>query len=61
MLKEGKTVSADELKEFLANRFAKFWVPDQYAFIEAIPKTSVGKILKSALRDKYTREHTTSG
>jgi len=61
VLKEGKTVSADELKEFLANRFAKFWVPDQYAFIEAIPKTSVGKILKSALRDKYTREHTTSG
>ena len=57
VLKQGKTVSIDELREFLAGKFAKFWIPDNYAFIEAIPKTSVGKFLKSALREKYEKEH----
>ena len=56
VLKEGKTVSFEELKEFLSDKFAKLWIPDGYAFVSAIPKTSVGKILKSALRDQYARE-----
>ena len=55
--KAGEAISPDELKEFLGNRFAKFWLPDGFAIIEAIPKTSVGKFLKSALREKYLREH----
>ena len=55
--KEGKTVSSDELSKFLHGRFAKFWIPDGYEFVTAIPKSSVGKLLKSALRDKYLREH----
>ncbi len=54
--KEGKSVSPDELKEFLTGRFAKFWIPDGYAIIAAIPKTSVGKFLKSALREKYNHD-----
>jgi fatty-acyl-CoA synthase len=57
VLKEGKTVSAGELRKFLSDRFARFWIPDGYAMIDAIPKTSVGKFLKSALRDKYHQEH----
>ncbi len=56
VLKEGKTVSFDELKEFLSDKFAKFWIPEGYAVVAAIPKTSVGKFLKSALRDLYGRE-----
>jgi fatty-acyl-CoA synthase len=56
VLKEGKAVSPDQLKEHLLGRFAKFWVPDGYLFIDAIPKTSVGKFLKSALREKYEKE-----
>ena len=55
--KNGKAISADELREFLADKFAKFWIPDEYAIIEAIPKTSVGKFLKSALREKYEKDH----
>jgi fatty-acyl-CoA synthase len=51
--KEGKTVSAEELKAFLAGKFAKFWIPEGYAFVNTIPKTSVGKFLKSALREKH--------
>lgn len=57
VLKEQVSVSFDELSEFLAGRFAKFWIPERFAFIEQIPKTSVGKFLKSALRDKYDREY----
>ena len=56
VLKEGKTVSPDELNRFLASKFAKFWIPDGYSFIDAIPKTSVGKFLKSALRNRYNKE-----
>jgi fatty-acyl-CoA synthase len=55
--KEGKTASVDELREFLSGKFSKFWIPERYAFIDAIPKTSVGKFLKSALREKYEKEH----
>ena len=55
--KEGKAISPGELKEFLAGRFAKFCIPEGYAVIDAIPKTSVGKFLKSALRDRYAQEH----
>jgi fatty-acyl-CoA synthase len=57
VLKEGKNFSPAELNEFLAARFAKFWVPEGYDVIDAIPKTSVGKFLKSALREKYLKEH----
>ena len=54
--KDGEKISFDELKEFLAERFAKFWIPDDYAIIDAIPKSSVGKFLKSALREMYNTE-----
>jgi len=57
VLKGGKNVSPDELNNFLAPSFAKFWIPDGYAFIDAIPKTAVGNFLKSALRERYHAEH----
>jgi fatty-acyl-CoA synthase len=53
VLKENKTVSPDELKEFLSDKVAKFWIPEGYAIVSSIPKTSVGKFLKSALRDQH--------
>jgi len=56
VLKEGKIISPGELNEFLATRFAKFWIPEGYHVIDAIPKTSVGKFLKSALREKFLKE-----
>jgi fatty-acyl-CoA synthase len=56
VVKEGCVVKANELREHLSGKFAKFWIPDGYAFIPAIPKTSVGKFLKSALREKFLTE-----
>jgi fatty-acyl-CoA synthase len=53
VLKEGRDVSIEELKEYLAEKFVKFWIPDGFAIVPSIPKTSVGKFLKSALREKH--------
>lgn len=55
--KDGNTISPGELKTFLEEKFAKFWIPEGFAVIDAIPKTSVGKFLKSALRDLYNTNH----
>jgi|SRR5579871_629431 len=57
VLRERKTVSLNEINEFLATRFPKFWIPDGYSIITSIPKTSVGKFLKSALRNEYYKDH----
>jgi acyl-CoA synthetase (AMP-forming)/AMP-acid ligase II len=53
VLKPGATASAQELRAFLAPQFAKFWLPDDFAFIDAIPRTSAGKFKKSELRDRF--------
>ena len=53
VLKEGLGVNSSELKKMLLKKFAKWWVPEAYVFIEEIPKTSAGKFKKSALREKF--------
>ena len=47
---EGADVSAEELREHLADRVARWWIPDEFAFIDEVPKTSVGKFDKKVLR-----------
>lgn len=54
VLKPGRDVTADELRTHLAPSFAKFWLPDEVVFVDAIPKTSTGKMLKATLREQYT-------
>jgi fatty-acyl-CoA synthase len=53
VLKEGQSATAEELNEFLAPQFAKWWLPDRYEFIAEIPKTSVGKFRKTELREMF--------
>ncbi|HEY5950372.1 MAG TPA: long-chain fatty acid--CoA ligase [Kofleriaceae bacterium] len=53
VLKEGQSATADELREFLAPRFAKFWLPDAFVFVAAIPRTSAGKFKKTELREQF--------
>ncbi|HEY7949977.1 MAG TPA: fatty acid--CoA ligase, partial [Solirubrobacterales bacterium] len=48
--KEGATPSAEDLRKHLEPMVAKWWLPDEFAFIEAVPKTSVGKFDKKVLR-----------
>jgi fatty-acyl-CoA synthase len=44
------SLSAEELTEYLRSRVVKWWLPDEYAFIDEVPKTSVGKFDKKVLR-----------
>lgn len=46
-------VSKEEILEYLRSRVAKWWLPDDVIFIEAVPKTSVGKFDKKVLRRQY--------
>jgi fatty-acyl-CoA synthase len=50
VMREGSSAGAPELVEHLRGRVAKWWLPDEFAFIEEIPKTSVGKFDKKVLR-----------
>jgi fatty-acyl-CoA synthase len=53
VLKQGKEATGEELLAFLRQGFARWWIPDRVEFVEAIPRSSVGKFLKSALRDRF--------
>src|SRR5207248_3534176 len=48
--------TADELREFLARDFAKWQLPERFEFLDEIPKTAVGKIKKTALRERFATD-----
>ena len=48
---ENDSVSAQQLREYLKDKVARFWLPEYWSFTEEIPKTSVGKLDKKKLRD----------
>jgi fatty-acyl-CoA synthase len=50
---DGASVTAQELRDFLAARVAKFWLPERWTFIDEVPKTSVGKFDKKRLRARH--------
>jgi fatty-acyl-CoA synthase len=50
VVKEGSTATAAELRDYLSNKVAKWWIPERWSFIKEVPKTSVGKFDKKVLR-----------
>jgi fatty-acyl-CoA synthase len=56
VLRQGHTATADELRDFIAPQFAKWWLPDRFEFVAEIPKTSVGKFRKTELRAMFARQ-----
>jgi len=50
VLKEGQAVSIDELRRFLDGRVARWWIPENWALVDQVPRTSVGKYDKKVLR-----------
>jgi fatty-acyl-CoA synthase len=52
VLREQAAAGAPELVEHLRDRVAKWWLPDEFAFVAEIPKTSVGKFDKKVLRGR---------
>ncbi len=48
--KPGQEVTVDELRSYLEQRIAKWWIPEQIEFVEELPHTATGKLNKAALR-----------
>ncbi|MDD4867596.1 MAG: long-chain fatty acid--CoA ligase [Mycobacterium sp.] len=49
----GTSVSAEELRKFLAGKVVRWWLPERWTFVQEIPRTSVGKYDKKAIRSRY--------
>jgi fatty-acyl-CoA synthase len=56
VLKEGAQTTPEQLRAFLAERVARWWVPERWTFIAEVPKTSVGKFDKKQLRARRERD-----
>jgi fatty-acyl-CoA synthase len=57
VLKDGAKATPEELRTFLAQSFAKWQLPDAFVFLPEIPRTSVGKFKKTALRTQFANWH----
>ncbi len=53
VVRDGATVTVEELREFLSRDFARWQLPDTWAFIDEVPRTSVGKFDKKVLRRRF--------
>jgi fatty-acyl-CoA synthase len=52
-LKAGQKATREDILKYMDGKIAKWWMPDDVAFVEGIPHTATGKILKTALRDQF--------
>jgi len=52
-LKQGQNATREDILKYMDGKIAKWWMPDDVAFVEGIPHTATGKILKTALRDQF--------
>jgi fatty-acyl-CoA synthase len=53
VVRDHMSVDADELRAWLGERIAAWWIPDRVIFLATIPRTGVGKFLKRELRERY--------
>ena len=51
--KAGASVSKEELLKFFEGKIAKWWMPDDVAFVDKLPHTATGKLLKTKLREDF--------
>jgi fatty-acyl-CoA synthase len=53
VLKKGKTATKEDILGFMQGKIAKWWMPDDVAFVDEIPHTATGKIQKLTLRQQF--------
>jgi fatty-acyl-CoA synthase len=53
VLKDGQSATKDEMLDFFDGKIAKWWKPDDVAFVTEIPHTATGKIQKTVLREQF--------
>jgi fatty-acyl-CoA synthase len=51
----GESCSADELIKFLAEKLAKYKLPREFVFVDVLPRTAYGKVVKAELRELFAR------
>ena len=51
--KPGSSLDKDGVLRFLADRIVKWWMPDDVVFVDELPHTATGKLLKTKLRDQF--------
>lgn len=54
---EGRLVTPQDLRDLLLKKFAKWQLPDDFVFVNELPHTSTGKLLKTELRNSYANWH----
>jgi acyl-CoA synthetase (AMP-forming)/AMP-acid ligase II len=55
--KENQALDAQSVLDFLADKVAKWWLPDAVVFVPSLPHTATGKLLKTALRAEYQQHY----
>ncbi|UXD88629.1 long-chain-fatty-acid--CoA ligase [Thalassolituus hydrocarboniclasticus] len=51
--KEGSNLTEQDVMDYLSDKIAKWWMPDAIIFVESLPHTATGKLLKVDLRKEY--------
>ncbi|MBA3903058.1 MAG: GMP/IMP nucleotidase [Rhodocyclaceae bacterium] len=54
--KSGQEVTREQLLDFMRDKIAKWWLPDDVVFVDSLPHTATGKLLKTKLREEF-RNH----
>ncbi len=53
VVRQGSATTPEQLRDYLATRVARWWLPERWSIISELPRTSVGKYDKKALRAMY--------
>jgi acyl-CoA synthetase (AMP-forming)/AMP-acid ligase II len=53
VVKGGQTLTEEEVTEFCQGKLARYKIPKSVAFVEALPRTAAGKVLKRELREEF--------
>jgi fatty-acyl-CoA synthase len=57
VLKEGEEARPDQLRDHLAQEFAKWQLPERFEFVDQLPRTATGKFKKTELRERFVGAH----
>jgi long-chain acyl-CoA synthetase len=61
VIKPGQTVTPEALMEYAGQKLARYEIPSRYEFVEALPRSAVGKILRRELVQRELEGHKTAG
>jgi fatty-acyl-CoA synthase len=57
VLRPGQSLTAESLAEFLAPQLARYKIPKEFVFVESLPRTPYGKVVKGELHKQYEQGH----